>query len=191
MKILLHSCCGPCTIYPLEQLLSHDSHRVDILFYNPNIHPFREYRNRLNSLKTFSEDSQLNLHYEKDYNLDDFFHAVVFNEKKRCQICYELRLRYLFRYAKDEGFEAVTTTLLYSKFQNHQQLISIGDKLALEFNIIFLYEDFRLGWQEGIDKSIELDMYRQTYCGCIYSEQERYDNRLKKRMNKLRKLKKN
>lgn len=86
------------------------------------------------------------------------------------------------------GAEAFSTTLLYSKYQNHNAIIEIGKTIAKKYAIEFYYEDFRKGWQEGIDKSIAMDLYRQPYCGCIYSEQERYDKKLQKKLKTLSKI---
>ncbi len=186
MKILLHSCCAPCTIYPLENI-GHGDNEVEVIFFNPNIHPFQEYKHRLNSLKTYLEQQKKTLHLPEDYDLSLYLREVVFNEKDRCSICYKIRLEYCFKFAADNGFDGFTSTLLYSNYQNHNSIKSLSESLAEKYNIEFIYEDFRKGWQYGIDKSIEKEMYRQKYCGCIYSEQERYDNKLKKRLRKLRK----
>ncbi len=186
MEVLLHVCCGPCTIYPLSQLRK-AGHCVTGYFYNPNIHPYREFKKRLISLEEFANSTKLPVTLIKDYGLTEFLRNVVFHENKRCTICYEMRLTKTVEYAKDNGFNAFTTTLLYSRYQNHQLIKEKCRKLSEQFNIAFVYNDFRVGWQEGIDKSLALHLYRQPYCGCIYSEQERYDNRYKKQLRKNRK----
>ncbi len=187
METLLHVCCGPCTIYPLSQL-RHSGHKVTGYFFNPNIHPYREFRRRLKSLENLADTSQLHLKLDRDYGLTEFLRQIVFHESNRCEICYDIRLSKTVEYAKENGYEAFSTTLLYSKFQNHNLIKEKCTELAGHFSIQFLYDDFRVGWQKGIDTSLELDLYRQPYCGCIYSEQERYDNRLKKHLRKKRKL---
>jgi len=116
---------------------------------------------------------------DKKYGLIDFLRAVVNNEATRCSYCYRERLENTVKKAKEKGFKSFSTTLLYSKYQNHQEIKSVCETLAEQYSIHFFYDDFRLGWQLAIDKSKELDMYRQPYCGCIYSEQERYDKSLK------------
>ncbi len=151
-------------------------------FYNPNIHPFKEYKNRLNSLIQLSETDNIPLIIQGDYGFNEYIRRVVFNERKRCSICYDIRLEATVLYAKQNGFTSFSTTLLYSKFQNHTLIKEKCTYLANLHNILFVYEDFRPGWQEGITLSIEKELYRQPYCGCIYSEQERYDNKLKKRL---------
>lgn len=186
MKILLHSCCAPCTIFPLENI-GHGEDNIEIIFFNPNIHPFQEYKYRLTSLKTFLVQQKKVLHIPEDYDLSLYLREVVFNEEDRCNICYRIRLEYCFKFAAENGFDAFSSTLLYSNYQNHKNIKSISEALSEKYKVKFLYKDFREGWQYGIDKSIEKEMYRQKYCGCIYSEQERYDNKLKKRLRKLRK----
>lgn len=184
MKILVHCCCAPCTIYPLE-IIGKFFDEIELLFYNPNIHPFTEYRLRLDTLKQMAREDKLYLHVPEEYDLKPFFQSVVFNESARCKYCYDLRLKYASEYASKNGFGAFTTSLLYSKYQNHSLMVELAKKYAEQNGIEFFYHDFREGWQQGIDTSIERKMYRQKYCGCLYSEQERFDNRWKKRQIKL------
>lgn len=186
MKILVHACCAPCCIFPLEQLRNQFD-QIELLFYNPNIHPYTEYRARLDCLKQLSATEKILLHVPEEYDLKPFFRKVAFNESTRCTSCYDLRLSYSARFAKENGFDAVTTTLLYSKYQNHGLLTALSKKYAVENGIVFHYQDYREGWQYGIDESVARKMYRQKYCGCLYSEQERFDNRWKKRQLKLKK----
>ena len=183
MNILLHSCCGPCSIYPLSRL-QQQGFSVSGYFYNPNIHPYKEFRRRLVAADEYFKMIKTPLVIEKEYGLIKFLRAVVNNERKRCSYCYRDRLEKTAAKAVKEGFDAFSTTLLYSKYQNHQEIRSLGEKLAESFSIDFFYEDFREGWQEAIDRSKELDMYRQPYCGCIYSEQERYDKNYRKQQVK-------
>ena len=186
MRILLHTCCAPCLIYPLKFLKSR-SFEVTPYFFNPNIHPYSEYKKRLTSFKEYSSKNSLNSLYEPDLDLSYYFHQIVHNENNRCNICYTLRLKKTVEMATEKGFDCFSSTLLYSKYQKHAAIIEICKNLEKEYNISFFYSDFRKGWQEGIDKSIKENIYRQKYCGCIYSEQERFDNRLKKRLRKLQK----
>lgn len=180
MKLLLHVCCGPCTIYPLK-ILRESRIEVTGHFYNPNIHPYKEFQRRLNTLQTFAKQQDLPIIGDTAYGLTEFIRKVAFHEKKRCDICYMMRLEKSAAQAKEGGFDAFTTTLLYSRYQRHQTLISYCQDLALRYGVDFFYQDFREGWQYGIDSSIALEMYRQPYCGCIYSEQERYDKSLRKK----------
>ncbi len=181
MDILLHSCCGPCSIYPVEQLTG-KGHRVSGYFYNPNIHPYREFKRRTVALRQFAELSGFEVEIDTDYGLTEFLRKVVFHEAGRCSLCYDMRLEKTAQRAAEIGADAFTTTLLYSKYQNHDLLVKKCEKFAQLHDVDFYYQDFRIGWQEGIDASIAMDLYRQPYCGCIYSEQERYDKKLKKKM---------
>jgi len=178
MNVLLHTCCGPCAIYPLSRLQEAE-HNVTTYFYNPNIHPFKEFQRRLNNLKEYTEKNSIPAIFNEIYGLKDFLRKIVFNEDQRCSLCYTMRLSKTVATAKNNGFDAFTTTLLYSKYQNHNQLRLYCEKLSKESGLVFIYEDYREGWQIGIDKSRKLDMYRQPYCGCIYSEQERYDKSMR------------
>ncbi|ADW19427.1 protein of unknown function DUF208 [Desulfobulbus propionicus DSM 2032] len=180
MRILLHLCCGPCAVYPLIRLRN-QGHAVEGVFYNPNIHPYQEFRRRVEAVKQLSLAAEFPVTIDENYGLTEYLRQVVFHEAERCPICYEMRLVRAVQTAAAGDFDAFTTTLLYSKYQNHRLLIERCQRLAAEHGVDFYYEDFRLGWQEGIDESIRLGLYRQPYCGCIYSEQERYDKRLRKR----------
>ena len=173
MKLLMHICCAPCTIYPL-QILRSDKHDLYGLFYNPNIHPYKEYNKRLNTLKTYAAQVGLSITYTEEYDMEIFLRNVAFREKDRCRYCYYGRLQHAAHRAKEERFEGFTTTLLYSKVQDHSMIKNIGESLAIENGIKFYYQDFRLGWEDGIRVSKEMDLYRQPYCGCVYSEKERF-----------------
>lgn len=180
MKVLLHVCCGPCTIYPFTSLKD-EGMEVTGYFYNPNIHPYQEFKRRLSTFEHYSILSRLPVIVEKQYGLREFVRKTAFHEDERCPICYQLRLEKTVALAQSKGFDAFSTTLLYSKYQRHTILLEICNRLAAENKIHFLYRDFREGWQFGVDRSIELNMYRQPYCGCIYSEQERYDKSFRNR----------
>lgn len=181
MDILIHTCCGPCSIYPVEQLTK-NGHRVSGYFYNPNIHPYREFKRRTAALRQYSEQSGFEVEIDTNYGLTEFLQKVVFHEAGRCSLCYDMRLERTAKRAAETGADAFTTTLLYSKYQNHELLVKKCEEFAQLHGVDFYYQDFRVGWQEGIDTSIAMDLYRQPYCGCIYSEQERYDKKLKKKM---------
>jgi predicted adenine nucleotide alpha hydrolase (AANH) superfamily ATPase len=176
MSILLHICCGPCTLYPLA-VLKEKGLRVRGYFYNPNIHPFREFRKRLAAVEELAAHQGLQVDYHREYGLREYLRRVVFNEESRCGVCYDMRLLEAVEQAKRTRADAFTTTLLYSRYQNHELIRMKAEQLAEEHKIPFLYHDFRQGWQEGIEMSKEMGLYRQSYCGCIYSEQERYDKR--------------
>lgn len=189
MKLLLHVCCAPCSTYTLSHLREKD---IDVsgYFYNPNIHPFREFRKRLASLRDFAKLENFPIELDTEYGLTEYLRKVVFHEKERCMICYDMRLEKTAQQAAKSGADAFSSTLLYSRYQNHKAIIKIGNKMADKYGVEFYYDDFRIGWQDGIDKAIAMDLYRQPYCGCIYSEQERYDKKLQKKMRRERELEK-
>jgi len=184
MKTLLHCCCGPCSIYPVKRLLQRGA-ELTCFFSNPNIHPFKEFSLRLNTFKDFVQNENLKSHINSDYGLVEFTRKTVYKENERCLICYLMRIEETVKFAAEHKFQAFTTTLLYSKFQKHDLIASLCKRFSSEYSIQFFYEDFRAGWQEGIDRSIDYGMYRQPYCGCIYSEQERYDKSLRKKNNRI------
>lgn len=173
MNLLLHICCGPCSIFPLKRFRE-EGIKVTGLYYNPNIHPFREYRKRLETLVTYASRQDLELLFSEAYPLEEFIQAVAHHEEERCRICYTLRLRETARLARERTFDGFSTTILYSRFQKHDLVHGIGEAVSREWGIPFYYEDFRKGWEEGVTASKELEMYRQPYCGCIYSEKERF-----------------
>lgn len=172
MKILLHTCCAPCIIYPLE-VLQGEEFMVVSYFYNPNIQPYQEYEQRRNCLEGYCEDNKIEI-IEGNYDIDRFFQDVVFREKVRCRVCYRLRLSLAAKVAKKGHFEAFTTTLLGSPYQNHELVRELGKELENKYGVPFMYRDFREGWKRGVSKSKELGLYSQQYCGCIYSERERF-----------------
>ena len=143
-------------------------------FYNPNIQPYQEYQRRLEAVKEYEKKAALKVIYRDEYNLEEFLRGVVFREDERCRLCYHLRLEPTAQMAKKGKFDAFTSTLLHSKHQNHELIREIGQAVGKRRGVTFLYRDFREGWQEGIEESKVLGLYRQQYCGCIYSEKERY-----------------
>ncbi len=179
MRVLLHICCAPCAIYPVK-VLRERGIEVFGFWYNPNIHPFEEYKRRLEALRDYAQRINLRMIWRDRYELEEFLRNVVFRETFgiRCQFCYFKRLEATAQIAKHGKFDAFTTTLLYSKFQNHELICKIAESLAKKYNTKFYYEDFREGWKEGIEISKSLNMYRQSYCGCIYSEKERFAKKL-------------
>jgi predicted adenine nucleotide alpha hydrolase (AANH) superfamily ATPase len=173
MKLLLHICCAPCLVYPLGTL-TQDGHELTGCFYNPNIHPSREYLKRLDTLRDYADQQALTVLWPEAYDMEAFLHRVALGEADRCDICYEMRLEYTAGLAKKRGFDGFTTTLLYSRYQKHDRIRAVAERLALKYGLSFHYRDFRIGWSEGIRISKEIGMYRQPYCGCIYSEKERF-----------------
>lgn len=173
MKLLMHICCSNCCLYPLQTLFSRN---IDVrgFWFNPNIHPSTEYAMRLDSLQQLQNEWNLDIAYDDHYGLKEFVRAVVQDEDNRCTACYTMRLEATAGTAKRMGLDGFTTTLLVSPFQKFDTIVRIGNEAGAKYNISFFAEDFRPGWSEGMKKSRELGLYRQKYCGCIYSEMERY-----------------
>ena len=172
-RILLHICCGPCSIYPVSVLRGRNL-AVHGFFYNPHIQPYQEFEKRLTTLRAFAQSVDLPVIIKADYDPETFFRQTAFRETNRCLYCYSLRLNVAASLAKKSRFDAFTTTLLYSKRQKHELIVSIAEEASRKYGIAFLYTDFRSGWREGQLKAKALGMYRQQYCGCIYSEMERF-----------------
>jgi predicted adenine nucleotide alpha hydrolase (AANH) superfamily ATPase len=173
LKVLLHTCCAPCAIYPVKTLRAKG---LDVMgfFYRHNIHPYTECLKRQETLQSYAAQIDLRVIFQEGYDLEGFIQNVVYREKDRCDYCYHDRLRSTALLAKRGKFDYFSSTLLYSKFQQHDVIKSMGDSIGKSVGIPFFYEDFRTGWQEGIEASKDLRLYRQHYCGCLYSEKERF-----------------
>jgi predicted adenine nucleotide alpha hydrolase (AANH) superfamily ATPase len=180
-RLLIHSCCAPCSSYVLEYLSNY--FEITIFYYNPNIYPEEEYirrveeqQNLINSMPLHSEV----LFRQGEYQPLDYYRVVKGLESepeggKRCFVCYELRLREAAELAKKDGYEYFTTTLSISPHKNAQKLNEIGEKLASEYGVKYLPSDFKKknGYKRSVELSKEYDLYRQDYCGCIYSQQDK------------------
>ncbi len=180
--ILLHTCCGPCALYPILELQK-EGEDVHAFFYNSNIQPASEFLRRHDGAKTIAQKYNVKFitgEYDPTTWLSDVHTKKIANTKERCTYCYETRLEACAKYAKENGYKAFSTSLLYSKFQNHELLKELGEKFAKKYNIDFYYADWRIFWQDAIDLSKELEIYRQNYCACIFSELERYEKKLNK-----------
>ncbi len=177
-KILIHACCAPCLCFPYFHL-KQQGFEITVLWYNPNIHPYTEYKLRLDTLYKFQALTNVKIIYIDEYNLKSYLEYTEPGWKNddralRCSLCYELRIKKLIETAIKEETEYFTTTLLYSKYQLHEKIKEICEKERNNKKVKFYYYDFRRGWKEGIRISKEMGLYRQKYCGCIFSEYERY-----------------
>jgi predicted adenine nucleotide alpha hydrolase (AANH) superfamily ATPase len=143
-------------------------------FYNHNIHPYQEYTRRRDAAVQMAEQQNMPLIVRDDYDLEGFLANVAAQPDKRCSYCYASRLRAAAEEAASGNFDAFTASLLYSRYQKHDEIRKLGEQFGEEFGVPFYYQDYRSGWQEGIRLSKEQGLYRQQYCGCIYSEKERY-----------------
>lgn len=180
MKLLLHTCCAPCSVYCIESLRS-ENIEPNLYWYNPNIHPYIEYKTRRDTLKEYSKMINVETIFQEEYGLREFCKNVINDLQNRCSnYCYRVRLEQTAKYAKENGYDAFSTTLLVSPYQNHDELKRIGEELAKEYNLKFLYRDFRVGFREGQSKARELGLYMQKYCGCVFSEEERYSKQIEK-----------
>lgn len=177
MNILLHICCAPCSIYPIEKLRQ-DKHVIAGYFYNSNIHPYSEYLKRKSEVEKYSKEAGLNV-IHGDYDLMEYFDYIVDNEDQanRCPVCWWLRMKRTAQFAKENGFDAFTTTLLGSPYQDHETLKTICEDIAKEAQIKFYYEDFRSGFKSGQAKAKARGIYIQNYCGCLFSEKERIEKK--------------
>ncbi|MCK5832170.1 epoxyqueuosine reductase QueH [bacterium] len=173
MKVLLHICCAPCAVMCVKNLREEDFD-VAGLWFNPSIHPYGEWKKRRSVVVQFAEAVDLPVIYEDKYLLNDNLKLLLegFDKGKRCEFCYSERLEKTAKIAKKEGFSAFTTTLLYSKYQDHSAIISTAESAATKHGITFLYRDFRPLWGKGITESKKMGLYRQRWCGCIFSELE-------------------
>lgn len=170
MKLLMHMCCAPCSTYPVMKL-NEDKINVTGFFYNPNIHPLEEYQKRKDMVQKYASIKKLEVIYIDDYMEDEW---LCYNncDNKRCNMCYRLRINKTAAYAKENGFNAFSTTLLISPYQNHELIKKLGEEYGLKYGIKFYYQDFRKHFREGQAIAKELNLYRQKYCGCIISFNE-------------------
>lgn len=176
MKLLMHTCCAPCSVYCIDELRG-EGIEPTVYWFNPNIHPYMEYKARRDCLKEYTKSINVNAIFEENYGLEEFCKNAIKDLSSRCKnYCYPVRLEQTAKYAKENGYEAFTTTLLVSPYQNHEALIEVANMMAKKYDIEFLYRDFRIGFREGQNKARELGLYMQKYCGCIFSEEMRYNN---------------
>ena len=184
--LMLHICCGPCAIYPVEALRD-EGWEIKGLFYNPNIHPFLEFERRVEALREISQVMGFEVRFHpQGYGLEEWLKNVWLRAKEppqRCHLCYEIRLRETARIAREQRLKYFSTTLLYSIYQHHDYIKDLGKEIGRAFGLEFYYLDFRKGWKRGKDEARQIGIYTQPYCGCILSEKERYIKRIE-RMNK-------
>lgn len=173
MKTLLHSCCAPCSIECITSLKS-EGITPTLLWFNPNIHPYTEYVARKGGLINYAANIRLTLEIDENYGLREFINGVYPAFDNRCEFCYRTRINRTAQLAKANGYNYFSTTLLISPYQNHELIKKVGEDASVEFGIGFLYRDFRPYFRDGQKQARELSVYMQKYCGCIFSEEERY-----------------
>lgn len=184
MNILLHICCAPCAIYPIESLRK-AGHVIAGYFYNPNIHPYSEYLKRKAEVEKISKPCGVNVIYGP-YDLEKYFQTVAYDGRMedRCPECWWLRLFYTARFAKENGFDAFTTTLLGSPYQDKEVIKNVGEDIAAKAGLKFYLEDFTSGFKAAHDKARAEGVYCQNYCGCLFSEKERIEERERRKKEK-------
>lgn len=174
MKLLMHACCAPCSVYCIDTLRD-EGIEPTLYWYNPNIHPYKEYEARRDCFIEYCKSINVKYIIEDEYGLDEFCKNVSNDLENRCNnYCYPKRLSKLFEYAKENGYDTVTTTLLYSIYQKHDYIKEYMTKMSETTGIDFLYRDFRKGFWEGHKKAKDEGLYMQKYCGCVFSEEDRY-----------------
>lgn len=174
MRVLLHTCCGPCAVAPVARLRE-EGHQVTGFWYNPNIHPYTEYQRRLEALQQFAAAAEVPVVWRDDYDLEGYLGLALGKQvPARCRECYRMRLAAAADEAKAGGYDAFTTSLLVSPYQQHDLLRELGEEIGRDKGVQFLYRDFRPDFRSGRQRAAELGLYRQQYCGCIFSEKERY-----------------
>lgn len=169
----MHACCAPCAMGPVD-VLRQEGHEITAHFYNPNIHPNREYKKRRDAMEEFARQVSLPVLWQDDDDLEAFLRLVLEDLPGRCRRCYRMRLTATARRARDEGFGAFTSTLLVSPYQAHGVLREEAEAAAQAWGVDFVYRDFRPLYREFSQKSRDMGLYRQGYCGCVFSEAERY-----------------
>jgi hypothetical protein len=170
---LLHICCAPCANQCIDSLRG-EGLAVEGFWYNPNIHPFTEYRARRNTVREYAQTIELPLHENNDYALRPFVRAVADDIAGRCVRCYEMRLYEAARTARELGFDSFTSSLFISPYQKHDLMRAVAERAAATYGVDFLYRDFRPLFRAGQERARELGFYMQKYCGCVFSEEERY-----------------
>jgi predicted adenine nucleotide alpha hydrolase (AANH) superfamily ATPase len=189
-SLLLQTCCGPCLTGSRIPFENEEDLKITALWYNPNIHPFSEYDRRLQTLQRYVYLEPIEVQYIDSYDLYPFICGVIGSvwkedripeaamttgeRRARCSFCYATRLRRTAEEAKEKGFSQFSTTMLLSRHQDHEAIRRIGGEIGDEVGVDFLYKDLRKHWRDSIRISKGHRMYRQPYCGCIFSEQERY-----------------
>ncbi len=173
MKTLMHMCCAPCANQPIRALRE-EGELVTGFWFNPNIHPYTEYQARKATLENYAREIGMKLIIGGTYDLRPFVTAVAGNIDARCGYCYLVRMEETAKYAAANGFDRFTTSLLISPYQNHGMIAQVGQSMGEKYGVEFLYRDFRPLFKSGQEYAKEHGMYMQKYCGCIFSEEDRY-----------------
>lgn len=176
MKLIMHSCCAPCSLKCVDELRNQGIEPT-LFWYNPNIHPFTEYKSRKQALIDWTKEEKINLMIKDEYDIRKFINNIYPNYSDRCSYCYRVRLEEVATEAVKNGFSHFSTTLLISPYQNHTKIVETANMVSCKFGVEFFYYDFRPYFREGQALARQKGIYMQKYCGCIFSEEERYKKR--------------
>ena len=176
--VVIHCCCAHCSAYTIDYW-RRQGYEPTAFWYNPNIHPYTEHQQRLQAMQILAEKLDFQLVIDGNYDLKKYFNIVDGNEDQRCRFCFRLRLQKTAEAAFKLGFKAFTSSLLISPHQKHDLLQEIGSTIAEETGINFLYVDLRKRYSDSRHMMKPLVLYRQQYCGCLYSEWERFAEKKK------------
>lgn len=176
MKLLLHTCCAPCSIMCIDTLRN-EGIEPELYWYNPNIHPATEYKLRKNTLVEYAKAIDIKLIANNEYGLRRFISEIGTDFNGRCKFCYNMRFEETARYAAENGYTHFSSTLFISPYQNHTLMLDTANEAASRYGVQFLHRDFSPYFNEGQERARELDLYMQKYCGCIFSEEDRYIKR--------------
>jgi hypothetical protein len=185
VRVLLHACCGPCLIEPIDALVD-EGHDIEIAYANPNIHPAEEYHRRRETLLAYARERGWSVR-ESPYDPELWARAVAGLENdpaRRCRACYELRLGLVASEASGAGFDAIATTLTVSPYQDPDGIREAGEAAAATAGVRYLDRDYRDRYSAATVRSRELGMYRQNYCGCEYSKIEAERDREERRVRR-------
>ena len=160
-SVLMHTCCAPCSLSCIDPLRAEGIEPV-AFWYNPNIHPWKEYEARRDCLLTYAPTIGMQVIVDEDYGLREFVEHVAGDISHRCTYCYA----------------AFTSTLLASLYQDHEGIKAAAENYAKQYGVEFLYRDFRPNFRAGNQRARELGFYMQKYCGCVFSEQDRYQKQI-------------
>ena len=178
-SVLMHTCCAPCSLSCIEPLRAEGIEPV-AFWYNPNIHPWKEYEARRDCLLTYAPTIGMQVIVREEYGLRTFVEHVAGDISHRCTYCYEHRLEETARFAAEQGYTAFTSTLLASLYQDHEGIRAAAERYAAQYGVEFLYRDFRPNFRAGNQKARELGFYMQKYCGCVFSEADRYQKQIQR-----------
>ena len=176
-SVLMHTCCAPCSLSCIDPLRAEGIEPV-AFWYNPNIHPWKEYEARRDCLLAYAPTIEMQVIVDEDYGLRTFVEHVASDIDHRCTYCCQHRLEETARYAAEHGYETFTSSLLASLYQDHDGIKAAAEEYARQYGVEFLYRDFRPNFRAGNQRARELGLYMQKYCGCVFSEQDRYQKQI-------------